>query len=233
MLKTKGGHSLRDDYRHEVKHEISYSEMLDIRRRLSAIARRDTHARDGCYHIRSLYFDTPEDTALREKILGVAKREKYRIRCYDGDESFIRLEKKTKIGGLGTKDMAELSPEQVTGIIAGDNDWLIDENDELLRQFYVAIRNERLQAKTIVDYTREPFIYDPGNVRVTLDYDIRTGLKLQDLLDFEAPTVPVKDSPIILEVKWDNFLPEVIKQAVQLPVREQAYSKYAACRMYD
>ena len=76
---------------------INYSEMLDIRRRLSAIARRDIHAREGKYHIRSLYFDTPEDTALREKLLGVAKREKYRIRCYDGDTSFIRLEKKTKI----------------------------------------------------------------------------------------------------------------------------------------
>ena len=224
---------MRDDYRHEVKHEISYSDMLDIRRRLSAIARRDAHARDGRYHIRSLYFDTPEDTALKEKLLGVAKREKYRIRCYDGDVTFIRLEKKTKIGGLGTKDMAPLTPDQVLKIINGDYEWLIDEEDELLRQFYAAIRNERLQAKTVVDYTREPFIYDPGNVRVTLDYDIRSGLKLQDMLDFTAPTVPVKESPRILEVKWDNFLPEVIRQAVQLPVREQAYSKYAACRMYD
>ena len=224
---------MRDDYRHEVKHEINYSEMLDIRRRLSAIARRDIHAREGKYHIRSLYFDTPEDTALREKLLGVAKREKYRIRCYDGDTSFIRLEKKTKIGGMGTKDMAALTPDQVMRIIKGDTDWLIDEEDELLRQFYAAIRNERLQAKTVVDYTREPFIYDPGNVRVTLDYDIRSGLKLLDMLDFTAPTISVKESPIILEVKWDNFLPEVIRQAVQLPVREQAYSKYAACRMYD
>ena len=224
---------MRDDYRHEVKHEISYSDMLDIRRRLSAIARRDAHARDGRYHIRSLYFDTPEDTALKEKLLGVAKREKYRIRCYDGDVTFIRLEKKTKIGGLGTKDMAPLTPDQVLKIINGEYEWLIDEEDELLRQFYAAIRNERLQAKTVVDYTREPFIYDPGNVRVTLDYDIRSGLKLQDMLDFTAPTVPVKESPRILEVKWDNFLPEVIRQAIQLPVREQAYSKYAACRMYD
>ena len=80
---------MRDDYRHEVKHEINYSDMLDIRRRLSAIARRDEHAKERKYHIRSLYFDTPEDTALREKLLGVAKREKYRIRCYDGDTSFF------------------------------------------------------------------------------------------------------------------------------------------------
>ena len=88
---------MRDDYRHEVKHEINYSDMLDIRRRLSAIARRDEHAKERKYHIRSLYFDTPEDTALREKLLGVAKREKYRIRCYDGDTSFFRLLKKIRM----------------------------------------------------------------------------------------------------------------------------------------
>ena len=33
-----------------------------------------------------------------------------------------------------------------------------------------------LRPKTIVDYTREPFVYGPGNVRITLDYNIRTGL---------------------------------------------------------
>lgn len=224
---------MREDYRHEVKHEISYSDLLDIRRRMSAVARRDLHAKDGKYHIRSLYFDNPEDKALREKLLGVAKREKYRIRCYDGDTGFIRLERKTKIGGLGTKDMAPLTAEQVMRIVKGDTEWLIDEENELLRQFYAAVKNGRLQPKTVVDYTREPFIYDPGNVRVTLDYDVRSGLKLTDMLDFSAPTIPLKEAPIILEVKWDHFLPEVIRQAVQLPVREQAYSKYAACRMYD
>lgn len=224
---------MREDYRHEVKHEVSYSDMLDIRRRLSAIARRDVHAVDGKYHIRSLYFDTPEDTALKEKLLGVSKREKYRIRCYDRDTGFIRLEKKTKIGGLGTKDMAALSAEQVERILAGDTDWMLAEENELLRELYTAMRNKRIGPAVIVDYTREPFIYDPGNVRVTLDYDIRTGLKAKDMLDFTTPTIPVKDAPIILEVKWDSFLPEVIRKAVQLPVREQAYSKYAACRMYD
>ena len=223
---------MREDYRHEVKHEITYSDLLDIRRRMSAVARRDAHAKDGKYHIRSLYFDNPEDKALREKLLGVAKREKYRIRCYDGDTGFLRLERKTKIGGLGPKDMAPLTAEQVMRIVKGDTEWLIDEENELLRQFYAAVKNDRLQPKTVVDYTREPFIYDPGNVRVTLDYDVRSGLKLTDMLDFSAPTIPVKEAPIILEVKWDNFLPDIIRDAVRLPAtRTQSFSKYEACRM--
>ena len=86
---------------------------------------------------------------------------------------------------------------------------------------------------TIVDYTREPFVFAPGNVRVTLDYNIRTGLKCTDFLNPDCVTVPAGDAPIILEVKWDEFLPNIIRDAVQLDGRRSAaFSKYAACRIY-
>ncbi len=224
---------MRNDYRHEVKHQISYMDLLMIRQRMSAIGESDSHAKDGKYCIRSLYFDTPQDTALLEKINGVDKREKYRIRYYDRDLSFIRLEKKSRWNGLGTKDMAPLTAEEAQKIVDGDIGWMAASGSALIRELYAGMRSKLLAPKTIVDYTREPFTYRPGNVRVTLDYNIRTGLHSTDFLNAEVPTVPVKEDPIILEVKWDGFLPEVIRRAVQLDVREGAYSKYAACRMYD
>ena len=96
------------------------------------------------------------------------------------------------------------------------------------------MRNRCLKPKTIVDYTREPFVYAPGNVRVTLDYNIRTGLNCTDFLNAECVTIPAGDAPIILEVKWDEFLPSVIRDVVQLENRRSgAYSKYAACRIYS
>ena len=76
------------DYRHEWKHEISTSDMIAIRQRMRAIAKSDTHALDGKYRIRSLYFDNLADKALREKIDGVNCREKFRIRYYNRDQSF-------------------------------------------------------------------------------------------------------------------------------------------------
>lgn len=92
---------------------------------------------------------------------------------------------------------------------------------------------EGLRPKTIVDYMREPFTYGPGNVRVTLDYDIRTGLSCVDFLNPDCPTIPAGDDKIILEVKWDEFLPDIIRDAVQLDNRRVgAFSKYAACRIY-
>ena len=87
--------------------------------------------------------------------------------------------------------------------------------------------------KTIVDYTREPFVYTAGNVRVTLDYDLRVGLHSQDFLNPDCIMVPVLDAPIILEVKWDEYLPDFVRRIVQVPTsHEEAFSKYAMCRMY-
>lgn len=84
-----------------------------------------------------------------------------------------------------------------------------------------------------MDYTREPFVYGPGNVRVTLDYDIRTGLGGTDFLDPDCVTIPAARAPVILEVKWDAFLPSLIRDIVQIPgTRTSAFSKYAACRIY-
>ncbi|MBQ9253006.1 MAG: polyphosphate polymerase domain-containing protein [Clostridia bacterium] len=221
-------------YRHEWKHEISFSDLLAIRQRLRAVAQADPHAIDGKYLIRSLYFDNLNDKALREKIDGVNLREKFRIRYYNGDLSLIHLEKKSKVSGLGTKFSAPLTAEEAQSIVDGHLDWMLDSGRPLVQELYCKMQFQGMRPKTIMDYTREPFIYGPGNVRVTFDYNIRTGLSCTDFLNWDCPTVPAPDSGIILEVKWDAFLPAIIRDAVQMPGRRvTAFSKYAQCRMYD
>ena len=220
------------DFRHEVKHEINLSDIMVIRSRLKAAAYSDEHAIDGKYLIRSLYFDNLEDKALREKINGTNRREKFRIRYYNDDTSVIHLEKKIKINNLSNKQSVPLTKEQAQAIIAGDLDFMLDSEYPLIQELYSKMTLQGLKPKTIVDYTREPFVFPAGNVRVTLDYNIRSGLKSTDFLNPDCVTVPVSDS-IILEVKWDAFLPDIIKDAVSLTDRrEGAFSKYAACRIY-
>ena len=218
-------------YRHELKHEITTADMITIRQRLRAVAKSDIHAVDGKYMIRSLYFDTPEDKALVEKQAGVSRRHKFRIRYYNGDKSVIFLEKKCKVGGLGTKISTGLTAQQAQSIVDGDIGWMENSQEELIRELYFRMVSERLRPRTIVDYTREPFIYGPGNVRVTLDYNIRTGLDKTDFLDTECVTIPAAQGVCVMEVKWDEFLPEIIRDIVQLPhARCGAFSKYEACR---
>lgn len=221
-------------FRHEVKHEISPQDLEILRKRLGAVMHADSRAVNGRYEIRSLYFDTADDRALREKTDGIQIREKYRIRMYNHDPSFCRLERKFKCGNLGYKESAVLTAEQVQSLIDGSFQWRAGSTDSVICSFYERIRHEGLSPKVIVDYTREPFVFLPGNVRVTLDHHIRTAQHRTDFFNPSCLTLPVPDSPCILEVKWDNFLPDVIRNAVQLENRHSsAYSKYAACRTYD
>ena len=222
-------------YRHEWKHEISYADLLSIRARLRAVTQPDPHAVNGRYMIRSLYFDNASDKALREKTDGVNMREKFRIRYYNGDpSSVIHLEKKSKISGLGTKFSARLTEEEAEKIVRGDTSWMLSSGDMLIRELYAKMRYQGLRPQTIVDYTREPYIYVPGNVRVTFDYDIRTALRCTDFLDPDCVTIPAGDPVILLEVKWDDYLPDIIRACVQEKgLRVGSFSKYAQCRIYD
>ena len=208
-------------------------DMLVLRQRLLAVMQRDLHAADGKYEIRSLYFDNARDKALREKTDGVNVREKFRIRYYNGDSSFIKLEKKSKINGLCLKENARLTKEETQAIIDGNVGWMKDSSESLIRELYIKMITQGLRPKTIVDYTREPFIFAPGNVRVTLDYNIRTGMLDTDFFNMSCTTIPAGEDAIILEVKWDEFLPDIIRDIVQLKNgRARAFSKYAACRIY-
>ena len=220
-------------YRHEWKHEINFSDRLVLLSRLEAVMKRDGHALGGSYKVRSLYFDTPGDTALREKIDGVSEREKFRIRFYNGDTSYIMLEKKSKLNGLCAKRSCRITKEEAQRIVDGDIKWLASCERELCAELYSKMNSQALRPKTIVDYTRDPFVFAPGNVRVTIDYDIRTGMFRTDLFNEKTITLPAGESPIILEVKWDEFLPDIIRDAVSIPNRRVgAFSKYQQCRIY-
>lgn len=220
------------NYRHEWKHEINSSDRIAIRQRLGVVAEPDPNAIDGKYLVRSLYFDNLSDTVLREKIDGVDRREKFRIRYYNRDISGLCLEKKSKYNGLGSKESAQLTAAQARAIVEGRTDWMMESPQPLIRELYCKMKTKGLRPKTIVDYVREPYVFRPGNVRVTLDYDIRTGSACTDFLNPGCVTIPAGDA-VILEVKWDAFLPSVIRDAVQLKGRHTAaFSKYAACRIY-
>ncbi|MBO5008621.1 MAG: polyphosphate polymerase domain-containing protein [Clostridia bacterium] len=217
--------------RHEYKHRINMADRLILRRRLSAIAGHDINSNaDGTYRVKSLYFDNYMDKALKEKCDGLRLREKFRIRCYNDDASFIRLEKKSKIGNMCSKESVIITQEQCMKILNGDIGFLKESSNNLMCEFYAKIRYQLLRPKCIVAYTRESFVYEPGNVRITLDYDICRSSNTKAFLAKDNIFIqPNKDC--ILEVKYDEFLPQIIRNAVQTTSRRAAaYSKYAAMR---
>lgn len=218
--------------RHEWKHHISPADKQEIIRRMRVIASPDPHYGEEPYHIRSLYFDNAYDKALSERMNGAPVREKFRIRYYNGDTSYIVLEKKSKFRSLCGKISTRVSREQCEALLDGNLDWLKNSTDPLCRELYAKMQSQLLRPKVIVDYTRRAFVYPTGNVRVTIDDDVRTGLSQVRLFD-PVTTIPADFTrPIILEVKYDEFCPGIILDAVQLSDRRTTcFSKYAACRL--
>lgn len=220
-------------WRHECKIEINAADLQTLRSRLRVLMTLDAHTIDGKYRIRSLYFDSPSDRALREKTDGVNRREKFRIRYYNGDTDFLQLEKKSKLNSLCQKQSVQLTIGTVHSILRGDLMQPTRDDPPLLQELLVKMKTQRLRPKVVVDYIREPYVFGPGHVRVTFDSAIRTSLKCRDFLSANLVTIPAGDAPILMEIKWDAFLPDVIRQAIGLTGRNvSAFSKYAQCRIY-
>lgn len=220
-------------WRHELKYEISHGDYLALRQRLRMVMPPDVHASpEGTYRIRSIYFDNVDDKALREKLEGVQSREKYRIRWYNDDLSTLSLEKKHKHNSLCSKSQAPLTEAECQALLAGDIRWMPEHSEALVRELYCSIQQQQLLPRVTVSYLREPYVYGPGNVRITFDSDIRTSLFCRDLL--HPRDIPVlSPERRILEVKYDAFLPGNIQCLLQGDwIRQQAFSKYAACRRF-
>ena len=215
--------------RHEIKYSISVYQAELLKRRLPALLRRDPNAlADGSYFIRSLYFDDLDFTAYNEKLAGVKERTKYRIRYYNLDDAVIFLEKKSKDGDLSGKDSVQLDRPTAEALMAGESrlsaeKGLLGELGRLCRSGW--------RPSAVVDYDRWAFVYPAGNVRVTIDMDVRTCPFRTDMFDARLLTVPVlDDGEAVLEVKYDAFLPAPVRALIEgVPKQRCAISKYLKC----
>ncbi len=227
---------LQGNFRHELKYPVSFADYLAIRQRLRPVMKSDPHTNaDGRYTIRSIYFDNIEDKALREKVDGIQKREKFRIRYYNDDFSFITLEKKLKYNNLGMKFDARITEQECRALLAGETGWMKAHPDGLVQEFYCKMNYQQLRPRVLVSYTREPYIYTAGNVRITFDSQIRTTLYHSAFLEQNIHDISATDasSDMLMEVKFDAFLPEIIACLLQTEgLRQQAFSKYGACRRF-
>ena len=227
---------LTGSYRHELKYQINPADHHALRQRLRTVMKCDPHTgADGLYTIRSVYFDNYKDKALREKVYGVQKREKFRIRYYNDDFSYITLEKKIKHNDLCMKIDAHLTVEEYRRILQEPGAWMLKHPQPLVRELYCKMKTQQLRPRVLVSYVREPYIYESGNVRVTFDSHIRTSLFQRDFSEGAISDICATDTPgdIILEVKFDAYLPEIIRCLLQSEeLRQQAFSKYGSCRRF-
>lgn len=222
--------------RHELKYFINNFEYSILSGRLKHVLTKDIHSNENCeYNIRSLYFDNIYSNGLFEKQSGVENRLKFRIRIYDKSDSVIKLEKKSKLGQFTCKETTLISKDAAESILAGNIDSISDSKNALLRNFYCETRTNLLCPTVIVEYDREAYFHPAGDVRVTFDKYLRTGLGSTDLFNGSIPTISALDEPVmIMEIKYDQFFPDYIKDILHIPIRQRvSVSKYTACRKFN
>lgn len=223
-------------FRHEFKYIIDRAQAAELQMRLSTIMPRDSHARpDGIYNIRSLYYDDYYDRCLYENINGSDPREKFRIRLYNGSTDRISLECKRKERGKTLKTASLVTRELTEELMGDGRGFTVDpEENELIARFKRSITDIRLHPAVIVEYDRIPYVYREGNVRVTFDFDLSSSPEVDKFLTGgygKRPVMPYNQ--LLLEVKFDEFLPDFIYRTLQLESLQQtAYSKYYLCRKY-
>lgn len=233
---------MEQKYRNEIKYVCTEAQLQMLEHRISAYCRKDPHAGDrGIYQIRSVYFDDLNNTCFYDNENGVNNREKFRIRIYNANTDYISLECKKKRNGLNHKDNCLLTEELCRAILDGCFDYSMVEGYEpakgdvqLLKKFYLQYRTRLLRPKVIVSYDRTPYIYSAGNVRITFDRNISGSAEVSRFLEPVVNGRPIMPTGMhVLEVKYDELLPDFLKNAMQLgTLTRTTYSKYYQCRRF-
>ena len=222
-------------YRHEYKYLISVAELEMLKNRSNNLLVPDSHTNNkGGYSIRSLYFDDYCNRCYYENENGTDPREKFRIRIYNHSTNRIMLECKRKEHGMTNKTSCPLTVEQTEILMSGKTLSDINSQPPLLRKLTLQMLTRKLRPVVIVEYDRIPYVYKNGNVRVTLDTNISSSNAVELFLDETIPKRPVM--PLghqLLEVKFDEFLPDFIYKNLELNnLRQTAFSKYYLCRKF-
>ena len=202
-------------FRHELKYLCSAAELKMLEVRLQDVMKPDPHTdENGCYLIRSVYFDDLYDRCLNENESGVSPREKWRVRIYNASDRRISLECKRKEYGMIQKKSCRITREQYEKMARLEPVPITKDNPALLNRMLVQQRTQLMQPKVIVQTSSQSF-----------DRFFMTDIQ-------ERPVLPKGQH--LLEVKFDEYLPDYIYHAIQMTnMRLETFSKYYLCRRYN
>ena len=219
-------------YRVEDKYNCTEAELIMLQARMEAVLRPDENegGPEG-YSITSLYFDDLRDSCLQDTVDGVNRRNKYRIRIYNDSLDLIKLEVKTKQDNRIRKQSKTISRTELESLMQGE--CIVEKGsfEDPATQFNLAIKEGGLRPKVIVAYERKAYIYEPGNVRITFDRNVRASSRVESFGQKNISYDFLQEYDKVLEVKYDEFIPDFLLQLLETGnMQPSAYSKYQLCR---
>ncbi len=183
--------------------------------------------KESFYTVNSLYYDSIGFGCYQEKVSGVSRRKKFRLRYYNNFDpnNNIFLEIKRKYDAVVVKDRVEMPQELAHDILSGKS--FPENKNKTLEEFLFAKNYNSMKPMIMVSYRRKPLMgKNNEKLRVTFDYDIETWKT--DWLDGKKERKrKVTSDELILEIKFDNSLPIWVYDIIQkYKLQRVAFSKY-------
>jgi hypothetical protein len=221
--------------RHELKYTIRNMDRMVLMNRMDHILKRDAYCQEKKYIITSVYFDDYNNIAYLQKTNGDSIRYKYRIRFYNNDTSFLKLERKSKAHQMTMKVSARLTQEEVHNIYEGKYDFLKEKKEDIFKDFYIELAHRLIKPKVIVKYERVAFVHPVGDLRITFDTCIKTSNNQVDIFEKNIAYVPAMGADeTIMEIKFNGVLPDYVRNLIQTANTVQSSSsKYVYSRKYN
>lgn len=216
-------------FRHEFKYHINKSEMYNIRDKLQDVMKIDRN-KNG-YLVRSLYFDSINDVDYYDKLAGSHTRKKIRLRIYEDNPTFAKLELKGKYDIHQLKESLVIDRAIAENIVKGNYSVLLEIDNPLAFKIYDIMVSNCYRPKCIIEYERIAFIAHT-TTRITMDYNIKKSNDVERFFDGNINFVNlISDNEAVLEVKFDRFLEPHISSILSGSVsNNESVSKYVMGR---
>ena len=217
--------------RSELKYWISYADSLRLQAEIEKLLLPDRYSEEGFYRVRSLYFDSLNQKDYVEKLDGVERRKKIRMRIYDESADVVKLECKQKSGALQHKESLLIGRQNALRIMEGDYGSLLEEPEELAWRLYCDMTLGCYRPAVVIEYERCAYLYGEYNTRITIDRHVRSSEVELDLFERDLPWIYTVEDAVILEVKFNETLIEPVKKLLaKYHLTNVAVSKYGSGR---
>lgn len=211
--------------RYEYKYIISYKDYISLKPYLELFLNHDKHGDEEDYPVNSIYFDDVYHSGAMDKAFGNEVHRKYRVRYYDTMD-VMKLELKEKIGDVSTKYSSYITKELLEALKENDLDTLENHfDDQIIRRFALQSQLNHMKPILNIKYYREAYRDNADNLRITFDKYLSTSPIEQ--YDDEDYTKLMNDAYMLLEVKYEHYLPKELKTILKkLNLNQISYSKY-------
>lgn len=193
---------------------------------------------DKQYTVRSIYFDTRRLDYYHDKLAGLRRRKKLRIRGYDEltNDSLVFLEIKRKNGPTINKSRAPINfSDHINFIREGNPNKYreifdsVDNGYQDAKNFLYHLYTANLVPTIKIIYEREALFYRfHHNLRLTIDKNLRSSLIVDSERLFEEENIRYGlPSKAIFEVKVYGEIPVWLQHIIAgFKLQQEALSKY-------